>query len=120
MGITLIDRIVPKNDAFRGMVTSDQVISVVTAQTGATLNVTNTSGYVVYLCDATSGAITVNLPTAVGNTAMFTIKKTDSSANSVTIDGNGSETIDGATTCIITNQYNAALIVSNNTNWSLI
>lgn len=49
----------------------------------------------VILADATAGALTVTLPTAVGRTDPVTIKKIDTSANPVTADGLGSQLIDG-------------------------
>ena len=50
--------------------------------------------------DATSGALnTMTLPTAAGITGQtYTIKKIDSTANTVTIACTGGQTIDGATT----------------------
>ena len=43
------------------------------------------------LCDATSAAFTVTLYSAVGNKGRkIAVKKTDSSANAITVDGNGS------------------------------
>jgi hypothetical protein len=50
--------------------------------------------------NATSGAVTINLPGAAtaGNGQMITVKKNDASANAVILDGNRGETIDGATT----------------------
>jgi len=89
-------------------------------QTGATLNVTATSGMYVVLCDCTSNAITVNLPTAVGNTSMIVIKKTDSSANSVTVDASGTQTIDGSLTAVISVRYVSLSLVSDGTNWSIV
>lgn len=76
-----------------------------------------TLGEYVLLVDATAGNITINLPTAVGNTAKFTIKKIDSSANTVTVDGNSTETIDGDLTKVILFQNTAFSIVSDNANW---
>lgn len=81
---------------------------------------TPTSGHTVYKVDCTSGAITFNLPTAVGNTARFDIKKIDSSANAVTIDGNSTETIDGGTTAVINRQYTSLTLVSDDSNWQVI
>ncbi len=73
------------------------------------------------LCDCTGGAITVNLPTAVGITGrIYNIKKTDSSVNAVTIDGNGAETIDGAATVTISFQYDSYSVQSNGTNWVIV
>jgi hypothetical protein len=78
---------------------------------------TETDGINVKLINATSGAVTVTLPTAVSNAASFIIKKTDSSTNKVTIDGYSTETIDGGTTYVLNDQYNYVEIVSNGTNW---
>lgn len=47
------------------------------------------------LCDATAGTITVALqPLADAENRVITIKKTDSSGNAVTIDGDGSEQVE--------------------------
>lgn len=71
--------------------------------------------------DATSGAITLTLETAVGCVGrMHNFKKIDASANTVTIDGAGSETIDGATTLVISTQYVSYQIVSNGSGWDII
>jgi hypothetical protein len=47
------------------------------------------------------------------------LKKTDSSINAVTIDGNGSETIDGGLTAVINNQYECVSVMNNGTNWEI-
>jgi hypothetical protein len=73
------------------------------------------------LCDASGGAFTVTLPTAVGiNGKLFTIKKTDSSGNAVTVDADGTETIDGALTKLISAPYDAMKIISDNSNWHIV
>lgn len=75
----------------------------------------------VLLGDATSGAITITLPTAVGNTGeVFHIKKIDSSVNAVTIATTSSQTIDGALTQPILFQYQTITIVSNGVGWSVL
>lgn len=72
----------------------------------------------VLLVDASGGAWTLTLPAAASNTGhIFYIKKTDSSVNAVTVDGNASETIDGTTTKTVSFQYEAIMIVSDGTNW---
>lgn len=72
-------------------------------------------------CNATSGAITVNLFAASGNAGRrLTIKKTDASANAVTIDGNASETIDGALTLILSLRYEDAVLECDGSNWQVI
>jgi hypothetical protein len=71
--------------------------------------------------DATSGAITLTLPTAVGFSGQtHIIKKIDSSANAVIIATTSSQTIDGATTLSLLTQYNSVTLVSNGTNWDVI
>jgi hypothetical protein len=80
-------------------------------------NLAPTSGRYLLLIDATSGVITVNLPTAVGNTAEFMFKKIDSTLNSVIIDGSTTETIDTELTKTILFQNTSFSIISDNTNW---
>lgn len=75
----------------------------------------------VLLGDATSGAITITLPTAVGNTGeVFHIKKIDSSVNAVTIATTSSETIDGVTTQTLGVQYKNLTVVSNGVSWDIL
>ena len=70
------------------------------------------------LCDATGAAFTVTLPAAATvSGASISVKKTDSSGNAVTIDGNGAETIDGATTLALSTQYEAVTLWSDGSNW---
>lgn len=82
-----------------------------------TSNATLASTDHVVLVDATNGAVTVTLPLAAARLSEFCIKKTDSSANAVTVDGNGGETIDDATTFVLTEQYDAIRIFSDGTEW---
>jgi hypothetical protein len=90
--------------------------STVTVTTNTTLG-----DYTTVLADATSGNITLTLPAAASNVnKFFRIKKIDSSANTITVDGNASETIDGDTTMIISFQWSAMDIVSNGTGWYII
>lgn len=67
---------------------------------------------------ASGGAFTVTLPTASGNTGyIFILQKTDSTFNQITIDGNGSETINGNLTRKLSTQYETLKIISDGTNW---
>lgn len=72
--------------------------------------------------DATSGTLTITLLAAAtaGDGFMLAIKKVDSSGNAVVIDGNASETIDGAATLSLSNQYEVAILISNGTSWNVI
>lgn len=75
----------------------------------------------VILVDATSGAITVNLPTAVGRLGrIFNIKRINTNANSVTIDAAGAETIDNTATKVLVLPYTAATVYSDDSNWWII
>jgi hypothetical protein len=69
------------------------------------------------LADATSGNRTITLPTAVDAWQEFTIKKLDSSANTVTVATTSSQTIDGAGTYVISTQYESVTVVSNGAQW---
>lgn len=79
-----------------------------------------TTGNVLYLVDATSGAITLNVPTAVGNTAVYAFKKTDASANTVIVDANSTETINGDLTAVIQYKNTSFQMVSDNANFNII
>ena len=71
--------------------------------------------------NATSAAVTVDLPTAAARKGRrYIVKKTDASANLVTIDPAGSETIDGEATVSLAQQYAAREIVSDGTNWHIV
>lgn len=72
------------------------------------------------LCDAAAGTFTVTLPAAASLPGhIYTVKKT-TAANTVTVDGNSSETIDGATTVDLTTQYSGIVIQSDAANWHVI
>jgi hypothetical protein len=73
------------------------------------------------LSNATWWNITINLPAAASNTnAIIDVKKTDVSANTVTVDGNWGETIDGVTTKVLTTQYESLTIICDGSNWFII
>ena len=74
------------------------------------------------LADATSGAITINLPAAVGISGrIYTIKKIDSSSNAITIDGYGAELIDGAANNNeIDTQYDLLTLECDGTGWHIV
>lgn len=88
-----------------------------TVSTSTNISPTETIGLITILCNATSGNITVSLPTAVGSQAAFNIKKIDSSANTVIIDPNGAQTIDGESTVTIYDDDDFVQVQSDGTNW---
>jgi hypothetical protein len=79
-------------------------------------NIVPVTGIYVYLVDATAGSITINFPTAVGNTALYTVKKVDASVNTVVLDPNGAQTLDGLSTQTIRFQNTSVDIYSDNAN----
>lgn len=97
---------------------SGSALSVATKTAAYTITGTDD----VILGDATSAAFSLTLPTAASastRTRPLIIKKIDSSANAVTIDGDGTETIDGATTAVLQYRYQAISLVSDGTNWHI-
>jgi hypothetical protein len=73
------------------------------------------------IADATSGAFVISLPTIVGNEGKnYALKKIDSSANAVTVDADGSETIDGSANVILTTQYNFTWLVAGPNEWHIV
>jgi hypothetical protein len=75
----------------------------------------------IVLADATAGAFTVTLPTAASKSGfIYTVKKTDSSAAAVTIDGDGAETIDGDASVDLASQDKVISVVSDGSNWWIV
>ena len=75
----------------------------------------------IYLVDASSSNIIINLPPATtGFDKKIIIKKIDSSANTVTIDPDGAETIDGQSSYDLILQYDSITVTSDGTQWYII
>jgi hypothetical protein len=71
--------------------------------------------------DTTSGNKVVSLPpSASSNNFAFDVKKTDATANTITVDPNSTELIEGGTTAVITTQYEAISSVCDGTEWWVI
>jgi hypothetical protein len=86
-----------------------------------TANYTVTTGDSSVYADSSGGAFTLTLPTAVGNSGrVFTFFKTDTSVNLVTIDGAGTETINGDLTIAMGTKGDYLTIQSDNVNWKII
>lgn len=100
--------------------TDKKQISVKTANYTATLTDRT------ILVNATSGNLIITLPTAASAYSAtlggytFIIKKIDNSANTVTIKGNGAETIDGVNTQVISAQWMSYQVQSNGTSWYIV
>lgn len=63
-----------------------------------------------------NGTFTVNLPAASGNSGK-TIDVKNIGSGTITVDGNASETIDGATTFALTVQYQEVTVICDGSNW---
>lgn len=70
------------------------------------------------LANATGGAFTVTLPSALAQAGKtVVVKRMNSGANNVTVAAAGSETIDGAATFALTTQYEVVRLVSDGSVW---
>ena len=109
--------------SFRALVSADipgsspAALVIATKSAGYTL----TDGDDVILVDASGGSVTITLhAAATARKKAYYIKKMDSSANSVVIDGNAAETIDGAATKSTTTQYVSFTLIPDGTNWIIV
>lgn len=74
-------------------------------------------GDVNILCDASGGAFTVTLPPAASALRVqYYIMKIEASVNAVTVDADGTETINGALTFVL-GAYDSINVVSDGSNW---
>jgi Major tropism determinant N-terminal domain len=91
------------------------------AITSKSANYTATSADGTILCNATSAGLTITLPTSggVATGQVFTVKKTDSSAHTVTL-APASGTIDGQSNAIISVQYTSLSVQFDGTNYWII
>jgi hypothetical protein len=90
------------------------VHTVVTISTSTTATAFTSTNYI-YVCSA---ALTLTLPTAVGNISRYTVKRTGT--GDVVVATTASQTIDTLATLVIGVQYQAVDIVSNGANWVVI
>lgn len=73
------------------------------------------------LCDANGAGFAVTLPTAIGVSGKsYTIKKTDSTFNIVTIATTSSQTIDGVITTTLSTQNEVIILESDGANWQVL
>jgi hypothetical protein len=86
-----------------------------------TSNYTISGSDVVIFADATSGNVTITLPTAASTPGYrFDIKRIDGSANTCSVARSGADTIDGATSHTIPVQYTSLTVVSNGSAWYIL
>lgn len=86
-----------------------------------TSNYTITGTDVVIFADATSGNVTITLPTATSNAGYrFYIKRIDGSANTCSVARSGGDTIDGQASISLLAQYTSITVISNGSAWYII
>lgn len=88
--------------------------------TNKTTTYTSTATDDILTADAAGGAFTITLHAASTWTKTLTIKRINSGANAVTVDANASETIDGALTRVLGQQYESVTLASTGTNIVII
>lgn len=75
----------------------------------------------IIVCDTTSTAFTVTLPTAVNAAGkVYVVKRISAGTNRLTIATTSAQTIDGAATAILDVQYASLTLVSDGSNWLII
>lgn len=73
------------------------------------------------LVDATAENIKITLPTATSSTRrLYDVKKIDSTSNTVTVDADGTEEIDGELTQVITLQWDSMSLKSDGSQWFIV
>lgn len=96
--------------------------SATSAVTNANATSTTTDGFLAYLFSTGNTGRTLTLPAASANNGRtLQVKKTDSGTGTVTITRAGSDTIDGATTYVLTSQYDSVtLTCDGSATWNVI
>ena len=87
------------------------------------ISTTATAGNVsYYTCSDAGGSYTITLPAATSKPRnwTYTFKKSNSSGNTITIDADGSATIDGATTYVLSTRYQFVTIRRAGSNWDIV
>jgi hypothetical protein len=81
----------------------------------------NAGGKQVILANASAASQTINLPvSAVSLDVVYVIKKVDATVNTVTVQADGVETIDGSNTHVLTTQNERIYIICDGTQWHII
>ena len=111
------DTTLPTSAAVKDYVDSNAASALKTVVTD-TADETLLDGEDVCLADATAGNMTITLP-GVDSGRQVTVKKTDSSANTVTVTG-ATGNIDGAANVILYSENESVTLVCDATNWFVI
>lgn len=96
-----------------------QPISAYAATADVTL--ADANDYTHIMVTTAASDLTVTLPTAADNEhRTYVVKKVDSGAGTVTIDGEGAETVDGETTKLLVTQYSFMRVLCDGSEWHVI
>lgn len=86
-----------------------------------TADYTVTAGDTYLSVSGASSAVTITLEaSATAGAGRFVMMKATDITNTVTVDGNGSETIDGSTTFVFTHTDQVICVISNGSNWEIL
>jgi hypothetical protein len=125
-GVAINAALIPDSDGTRDLGASATAWGNVYTKAFRPNIVTKTGAYTAtsldhtILCDASGGAFPITLPAAATVTGIiYYIKKIDSSASNVTIDGDGAD-IDGDPTAVITTQNESLMIQSDGSSWYIL
>ena len=112
-------RLERRDDLSRGFKFGPAEVRVVT--TTSTIRTGEDGEDGVIFADATAGIFTLTLPKVTDDVPdRYVIKKIDSSGNAVTVDGDGSETIDGAASISLATQYDSATLITDGASWFVV
>ncbi|HSX28214.1 MAG TPA: hypothetical protein VLF60_02080 [Candidatus Saccharimonadales bacterium] len=96
---------------------SDATLATSTKTSNYTVSTTDT----IVFANATTGNVTISLPTASSNAGYrFYIKRIDSSGNTCSVARTGTDTIDGATSISLDIQYMSLTVASDGSAWYII
>lgn len=110
--VTSVGNLTVNNETVNGLT------AAIATKTG---NYSLTSVDCTVLGNAATGNISITLPTAVGAAGRFyTVKKVDSTANTVTVATTSAQTIDGQASKVLSIQYDGIQVQSDNANWVVI
>lgn len=86
----------------------------------ADYTVLDDDGYSLIKVDPTAGNVTITLPTAADNSGRIIKIAVSTTGGSVTVDGEGSETIDGLTIIVLNRKYDYLEVCSDGTGWTIL
>lgn len=107
-----------QSERYSGIFANGHVMGLSTLTSGAS-PYTATASDCVLICNTAGGSITVNLPAAASHAGRIYVIKKTSASNTVTVDPNGAETVDGSATLSWTTNYQSYNLVSDGSNWHI-